>query len=61
MSDSKVPPGETPPVEGSTAEAHEERSDGGLWEHPKVWIVLIVLGAMMIAAFFIARLAELGM
>ncbi|MFD4688371.1 hypothetical protein ACFWO0_37550, partial [Streptomyces sp. NPDC058461] len=32
-----VPPTETPPVEGSVAEAHQERADGGVWEHPGLW------------------------
>lgn len=55
MTDQRVPPEETPPVEGSIAEAHEERADGGMWEHPGVWVSLIVFGAMIVAAFFIAR------
>ncbi|MEU6678918.1 DUF6480 family protein [Streptomyces sp. NPDC046853] len=57
MTDSRVPPTETPPAEGSIAEAHQERSDGGLWEHPSVWLALIVCGAVLIAAFFVARIA----
>ncbi|MFE9118623.1 DUF6480 family protein [Streptomyces sp. NPDC007172] len=55
----KTPPGETPPAEGSIAEAHEERPDGGLWEHPRFWLWLIAAGAVLIAAFFIARLVSL--
>ncbi|MFF9868137.1 MULTISPECIES: DUF6480 family protein [unclassified Streptomyces] len=55
MTDPLVPPGETPPVEGSTAEAHEERADGGMWEHPGIWVWLIVLGAVIVAGFFLAR------
>ncbi|MFD6878237.1 MULTISPECIES: DUF6480 family protein [unclassified Streptomyces] len=54
-SGSGVPPGETPPAEGSTASAHRERADGGLWEHPGVFVLLIVIGALMVAGFFIAR------
>ncbi|MFB7447612.1 MULTISPECIES: DUF6480 family protein [unclassified Streptomyces] len=57
MSAHNTPPGETPPAEGSTAEAHQERPDGGLWEHPKALLITIVLGALMVAAFFIARIA----
>ncbi|MFE3765456.1 DUF6480 family protein [Streptomyces sp. NPDC059104] len=56
MSTSRVPPGETPPGEGSTASAHRERADGGLWEHPGVFVFLIVLGALMVAGFFMARI-----
>ncbi|MGW2825708.1 DUF6480 family protein [Streptomyces sp. NPDC001443] len=52
-------PTETPPVEGSTAEAHPERPDGGIWEHPYLWLGLIVLGALLFAAFFIARIVDL--
>ncbi|KOG10397.1 MULTISPECIES: DUF6480 family protein [Streptomyces] len=59
MSTPHIPPGETPPAEGSTAEAHQERPDGGLWEHPRVLLGAIVLGALMVAAFFIARMAGL--
>ncbi|MGW8889096.1 DUF6480 family protein [Streptomyces sp. NPDC055749] len=60
MTDPLVPPEETPPVEGSTAEAHEERADGGMWEHPGLWIWLIVAGgAVLFAAFFLARLIAL--
>ncbi|GAA4084441.1 hypothetical protein GCM10022284_21020 [Streptomyces hundungensis] len=46
-------------MEGSTAEAHEERPDGGLWEHPRFWLWLIAAGAVLVAAFFIARLISL--
>ncbi|MEU1040695.1 DUF6480 family protein [Streptomyces sp. NPDC005551] len=56
MTEPLVPPEETPPVEGSTAEAHQERADGGPWEHPRIWIFLIVAGAVIVAAYFIARI-----
>ncbi|MEU8777335.1 DUF6480 family protein [Streptomyces sp. NPDC048606] len=56
MSTPKVPPGETPPAEGSIGSAHRERADGGIWEHPRAFLVPIVLGSLMIAAFFIARI-----
>ncbi|MCK8679461.1 MULTISPECIES: DUF6480 family protein [Streptomyces] len=59
MTDPLVPPGETPPVEGSTAEAHEERPDGGPWEHPGVWVWLVIIVAVAVAAFFVARFASL--
>ncbi|MET9257391.1 DUF6480 family protein [Streptomyces sp. NPDC048182] len=59
MAESLQPPGETPPVEGSIAEAHEERPDGGVWEHPRLWLGLIVLGCLIFAAFFVARVADL--
>ncbi|MFB6552493.1 DUF6480 family protein [Streptomyces sp. NPDC056405] len=52
-------PTETPPVEGSTAEAHEERPDGGIWEHPYIWLSLIVVGSVIIAAFFLLRFVSL--
>ncbi|OKK22055.1 hypothetical protein AMK16_02180 [Streptomyces sp. CB00455] len=52
-----VPPGETPPAEGSTAEAHQERPDGGVWEHPRALLALVVLGSLLFAAFFAARIA----
>ncbi|MFE3401181.1 DUF6480 family protein [Streptomyces anulatus] len=54
------PPGETPPVEGSIGEAHEERADGGLWEHPGLWASLIVIGALVVAGFFLARIFGYG-
>jgi hypothetical protein len=54
------PPGETPPAEGSIGEAHEERADGGLWEHPGVWTALIVIGALVVAGFFLARIFGYG-
>ncbi|MCY0944307.1 MULTISPECIES: DUF6480 family protein [Streptomyces] len=57
MSAHPVPPEETPPVEGSTAEAHPERPDGGLWEHPRFLLTLIVIGAVLFAGFFAARIA----
>lgn len=53
------PPGETPPVEGSIAEAHPERPDGGIWEHPVFWLGLIVLGCLLFAAFFAVRAIDL--
>ncbi|WP_328907649.1 DUF6480 family protein [Streptomyces sp. NBC_00234] len=56
MSESLVPPEETPQCEGSTAEAHEERADGGVWEHPGIWLWLIVAGAVVVAAFFVGRM-----
>ncbi|MCX5071594.1 DUF6480 family protein [Streptomyces sp. NPDC060334] len=57
MSDRRVPPGETPPGEGSIAEAHQERADGGIFEHPRVLLALIAFGAVLFAAFFAARIA----
>ncbi len=57
MSAHLIPPGETPPAEGSIAEAHQERPDGGLWEHPRFLLALIVLGAVLFAGFFAARIA----
>lgn len=59
MTDPLVPPEETPPAEGSIAEAHEERADGGPWEHPGLWVWLIVAGAVVVAAFFVFRLVSL--
>ncbi|MER6346557.1 DUF6480 family protein [Streptomyces sp. NPDC001595] len=59
MTESLHPPGETPPVEGSTAEAHPERPDGGVWEHPHLWLFLIVIGCLLIAGFFVARVIDL--
>ncbi|GAA1588406.1 MULTISPECIES: DUF6480 family protein [Streptomyces] len=56
MSNLRMPPGETPPAEGSTASAHPERADGGPWEHPGFFLALVVVGAAMVAAFFVARL-----
>ncbi|MCQ4205715.1 MULTISPECIES: DUF6480 family protein [Streptomyces] len=56
MTDSLIPPTETPPVEGSTAEAHQQRADGGVWEHPSWWLWLIVAGSVLVAAFFVARI-----
>ncbi|MER7577974.1 DUF6480 family protein [Streptomyces sp. NPDC126514] len=50
---------ETPPVEGSTAKAHEERADGGLWEHPGIWTWLILVAAVVVAGFFVARAVSL--
>ncbi|MFG2869374.1 DUF6480 family protein [Streptomyces sp. NPDC048338] len=54
-----VKPEETPPVEGSIAEAHPERPDGGPWEHPRVFLALIVIGALAMAALFAARASVL--
>ncbi|MEE1820134.1 MULTISPECIES: DUF6480 family protein [unclassified Streptomyces] len=54
-----VPPQETPPAEGSTSSAHPERPDGGIWEHPMVWLSLIVIGSLAIALFFGLRIADL--
>ncbi|GAA2314091.1 DUF6480 family protein [Streptomyces kunmingensis] len=51
-----VPPTETPPAEGSTAEAHQERADGGMWEHPGWWAWTIVIGAALVAGYFVARI-----
>ncbi|MEU9313339.1 DUF6480 family protein [Streptomyces sp. NPDC048256] len=59
MTDPLVPPEETPPAEGSTAEAHEERADGAMWEHPGIWVWLIVAGAVIVAGFYIARVVSL--
>ncbi|WP_338674326.1 DUF6480 family protein [Streptomyces sp. SCSIO 30461] len=53
MVDPLVPPQETPPVEASTAEAHQERPDGGLWEHPVMILSLIVACSVIFAALFI--------
>ncbi|MER6117799.1 hypothetical protein E6R60_10325 [Streptomyces sp. A0642] len=60
MASSSNPPGETPPAEGSISEAHEERADGGMWEHPGVWVSLIVLGSVIVAAYFAARIFGYG-
>ncbi|AIA06607.1 DUF6480 family protein [Streptomyces noursei] len=57
MPEKKNPPGETPPVEGSIAEAHEEKPDPRrIWEHVGIWPVLIFLGACLVALFFVARI-----
>ncbi|MEU0126516.1 MULTISPECIES: DUF6480 family protein [unclassified Streptomyces] len=56
MAISLNPPGETPPAEGCISEAHVERADGGIWEHPVFWAVLILLGSAVFAGFFIARI-----
>ncbi|MEV4940553.1 DUF6480 family protein [Streptomyces zaomyceticus] len=56
MTEPLIPPEETPPAEGSTSSAHQERPDGGLWEHPKFWVSLIVLGAGLISLFFVFRI-----
>ncbi|AQT70767.1 DUF6480 family protein [Streptomyces sp. fd1-xmd] len=57
MSSPRIPPGETPPAEGSISSAHQERSDGGIWEHPGAFLVTIVVGAVLVAFFFVARAA----
>ncbi|MET7287402.1 DUF6480 family protein [Streptomyces sp. NPDC005573] len=59
MTEPLQPPGETPPCEGSIAEAHCERPDGGIWEHPMIWLFLIVIGTLLIAAFFVVRMIDL--
>ncbi|WP_173265679.1 DUF6480 family protein [Streptomyces pacificus] len=59
MADRRVPPQETPPVEASIAEAHQERPDGGIWEHPVVILSLIVVGSVFFAALFIGRALSL--
>ncbi|AWI32264.1 hypothetical protein E3E14_31350 [Streptomyces sp. ICN441] len=53
MTDRRVPPQETPPVEASIAEAHQERPDGGIWEHPVIILSLIVACSVIFAALFI--------
>lgn len=55
MPDSLRIPGETPPAEGSTAEAHVERPDGGIWDHPLVWLTLVVIGCGLVAGYFLLR------
>ncbi|MEE1754571.1 DUF6480 family protein [Streptomyces sp. SP18CS02] len=59
MPNDRKPPGETPPAEGSTAEAHEERHDGGVWEHPMLWVAVIGLVVIFVAAYFVARVFSL--
>ncbi|MFC9730051.1 DUF6480 family protein [Streptomyces roseolus] len=59
MTEPLVPPQETPPVEGSTSSAHVERPDGGVWEHPALWVSLIVFGAVLVALFFALRVLGL--
>ncbi|MFD6416214.1 DUF6480 family protein [Streptomyces sp. NPDC060194] len=56
MTEPLVPPEETPPVEGSIAEAHEEEPDKALWSHPGMWVGLIVFGCVLIVGFFVGRL-----
>ncbi|MCZ7456674.1 DUF6480 family protein [Streptomyces sp. WMMC940] len=53
MTDRRVPPQETPPSEASIAEAHQERPDGGLWEHPVAILSLIVACSVLFAVLFI--------
>ncbi|GGY51897.1 DUF6480 family protein [Streptomyces omiyaensis] len=50
-----VPPEETPPAEGSTSSAHPDGADGGIWEHPMIWVSLIVAGAVLGSLFFLFR------
>ncbi|MFE6226008.1 MULTISPECIES: DUF6480 family protein [unclassified Streptomyces] len=50
-----VPPEETPPAEGSISSAHPERADGGPWEHPTIWVSVILLGAVLGGLFFLFR------
>ncbi|MFD4694534.1 DUF6480 family protein [Streptomyces sp. NBC_00683] len=52
----RMPPGETPPGEGCISEAHVERADGGIWEHPAFWAAVVLLGSAVVAAYFIARI-----
>ncbi|MFG2795112.1 DUF6480 family protein [Streptomyces pseudovenezuelae] len=59
MTDPLVPPNETPAAEGSTAEAHQERADGDIWEHPRIRLRLIVFGCLLIAGFFVGRITGL--
>ncbi|MFF2776004.1 DUF6480 family protein [Streptomyces sp. NPDC058052] len=59
MTEPLVPPEETPPAEGSISSAHQERADGGIWEHPMVWVGLVVVGALLIALLFLFRVASL--
>ncbi|AWK12337.1 MULTISPECIES: DUF6480 family protein [Streptomyces] len=59
MTDRRTPPQETPPVEASIAEAHQERPDGGIWEHPVVILSLIVACSVFFAALFIGRALSL--
>ncbi|MFE5243607.1 MULTISPECIES: DUF6480 family protein [unclassified Streptomyces] len=56
MAISLTPPGETPPAEGSISEAHVERPDGGIWEHPALWAAVVLLGSLVVAGYFIARI-----
>lgn len=59
MAEPLVPPEEPPPVEGSTSSAHPERPDGGVWEHPMLWVSLILLGSLSVALFFALRIIDL--
>ncbi|MER5963559.1 DUF6480 family protein [Streptomyces sp. NPDC002057] len=56
MTEPLVPPQETPPVEGSISSAHPERPDGGIWEHPMLWVALTSFGALLVALFFVFRI-----
>ncbi|MFE5512305.1 hypothetical protein ACFQ9J_17155 [Streptomyces sp. NPDC056529] len=56
MAEPLVPPEETPPVENSASSAHVERADGGVWEHPMVWLSLILVGSLSVALFFVLRI-----
>ncbi|MEU4064161.1 DUF6480 family protein [Streptomyces wedmorensis] len=55
MTEPLVTPEETPPAEGSTSSAHQERADGGMWEHPMVWVAFIAVGAVLVALLFVFR------
>ncbi|WP_308120656.1 MULTISPECIES: DUF6480 family protein [Streptomyces] len=60
MTMSLTPPGETPPAEGSIGEVHRQPADGGIWEHPRFWAGLILLGSIFFAAYFIGRIFGYG-
>ncbi|MFI6967091.1 DUF6480 family protein [Streptomyces sp. NPDC050255] len=60
MAMSLTPPGETPPAEGSISEVHRQPADGGIWEHPRLWAGLILLGSIFFAAYFIGRIFGYG-
>ncbi|WP_462113537.1 DUF6480 family protein [Kitasatospora cinereorecta] len=38
------------------SEAHVERADGGIWEHPAFWAGIVLFGSLVVAGFFIARI-----
>ncbi len=46
-------------MEASIAEAHQERPDGGIWEHPVIILSLIVACSVFFAALFIGRALSL--